>query len=173
MNNLIDQLEAIINNPQEGLHDELFYFVGRLTPYVNVDLLLRDTDGKVLYTWRDDKHTGSGWHLPGGIIRFREQWLDRVKKVALHEIGVELETITGPISVNEIIVPSKRDRSHFISLLFNCSVNEFNSSLLKQKAKENPKYLLLSKTAPEHLLSWHRIYLRNLQQNFYACHRKP
>eukprot|EP01037_Dinobryon_pediforme_P002305 gene2305-2344_t len=47
---------------KDGLVDDLFYFVGRLTPYVNVDLLIRHPEHGVLMTWRDDEHSGKGWH---------------------------------------------------------------------------------------------------------------
>ena len=69
----LSKIEKKINNPKKGLPDEIFYFVGRLTPYINVDLLIKSPTEGTLMTWRDDKYSGKGWHLPGGIIRFREK----------------------------------------------------------------------------------------------------
>ena len=60
LKNLIAELERNVTNASEGLPDEIFYFVSRLTPYVNVDLLI-DIPGKgILLTWRDDEYTGAG-----------------------------------------------------------------------------------------------------------------
>lgn len=162
MKYLIDDLESYVVNPKIGLPEELFYFVGRLTPFVNVDLLVRDTCGNVVYTWRDDDHCGTGWHLPGGIVRFQEIFLDRVKHVAAEEIGITLDAIEGPCAINQIIDVFARERSHFISLLFECSLDNVNSLLLQEMSISNPS-LLLSTDVPDNLLAKHRIYIENLQ----------
>jgi colanic acid biosynthesis protein WcaH len=39
---------------------------------VNVDLFISDDQGRVLLTWRDDEIFGAGWHIPGGMIRYKE-----------------------------------------------------------------------------------------------------
>ena len=117
LTSLIKSLEEYVKNPEIGLPDEIFYLVGRLTPYVNIDLLIKIPNLGSVLTWRDDPHTGSGWHIPGGIVRLREDIHERVRKVANLELGVELESISGPIEVNQIISKQK-ERSHFISLLF-------------------------------------------------------
>ena len=54
----LNQIEKKINNPKRGLPDKIFYFVGRLTPYINVDLLIRSPTEGTLMTWRDDKYSG-------------------------------------------------------------------------------------------------------------------
>jgi ADP-ribose pyrophosphatase YjhB (NUDIX family) len=164
MKNLISQLESLTENPRKGLPDDLFYFVGRVTPFVNVDLLLRDNSGKVLFTWRDDPHSGIGWHLPGGIIRFQESWLSRVRKVAETEIGVTLDGVYGPSAINELIDLSTKERSHFISLLFDCTIDSTNNLYLQKKCEKNPHHFLLSHGVPENLLPKHRIYSTNILQ---------
>ena len=78
-------------NPQAGLPDEVFRFVSRITPLVNIDLLIKDDSGRTLLSWRDDRYSGTGWHLPGGIIRFKEAMETRVKKVMESEIGIEIK----------------------------------------------------------------------------------
>ena len=35
------EIEKLVKNPKKGLPDDVFYFVGRLTPYINVDLLIK------------------------------------------------------------------------------------------------------------------------------------
>ena len=73
---LIEKIESNVKNPSKGLPEDIFYLVGRLTPYINVDLLVKNDLGQTLLSWRDEtslkNNTGCGWHLPGGIIRFQE-----------------------------------------------------------------------------------------------------
>jgi|TARA_B110000902_G_C13811114_1_gene399867 hypothetical protein len=42
INQLIDELEQIIRNPHSGLPKEVFLLATRITPMVNVDLLIRN-----------------------------------------------------------------------------------------------------------------------------------
>ena len=163
MKKLISQLESLTGNPRVGLADDMFYFVGRLTPFVNVDLLLRDNSGNVLFLWRDDPYSGTGWHLPGGIIRFQESWLTRVEQVAALEIGIKLEKVRGPIAINEIIDLSIQERSHFISLLFECTVDSKNNLLLEKIIEKTPKAFLLTKEVPKKILPKHHIYIKNIE----------
>ena len=37
---IINQVETNVENPRICLPDDIFYFVGRLTPFVNVDFLI-------------------------------------------------------------------------------------------------------------------------------------
>ena len=73
INEIIRMLEEKIENPRIGLPQEVFFLVSRLTPMVNVDLLIKDEKGRTLLAWRDDEFVGKGWHVPGGIIRFKEK----------------------------------------------------------------------------------------------------
>ena len=103
----------------DGLPLELFHFVSRSTPIVNVDLLIKDEYGRVLLAWRDDKFAGSGWHVPGGIIRFKETIEDRIKKVSQIEIGLEVDYDPNPLAFNEVILEHDT-RGHFISFIHEC-----------------------------------------------------
>jgi hypothetical protein len=69
-----------IGDPGRGLPDEVFEFALAITPMINVDLLVSGDRG-VLLAWREDKW-GSGWHVPGGIIRFNETISHRISEVA-------------------------------------------------------------------------------------------
>jgi colanic acid biosynthesis protein WcaH len=155
---LIIALESEISDARLGLPDEIFYFVGRLTPFVNVDLLLRDSNGRCFFSWRDDPYSGAGWHLPGGIIRYKETFINRVHEVARLELGIELEGVAGPIAINEIIDDPKKERAHFISLLYECRVSATTEVLIERLASEDPNKFLLQKGVPLNLLKWHDIY---------------
>ncbi len=116
----IGDLESLVPAPERGLPEELLLLVSRLTPLVNVDLLIQDGDGRTLLTWRHDRFYGPGWHIPGGIIRYKEKALDRVHAVALLELGAEVESEAAPLLVRESIDPHARERGHFVSLLYRC-----------------------------------------------------
>jgi ADP-ribose pyrophosphatase YjhB (NUDIX family) len=115
----IETLEAAIGDPRRGLPEDVFRFVSGITPLVNVDLLIQDDRGRLLLTWRDDEHFGAGWHVPGGIIRYKEASADRVRACAREELAADISFDPAPICVTETILES-RDRGHAVSLLFRC-----------------------------------------------------
>ncbi len=82
-------LDRQVSNPSAGLPDELFFFISRTTPMVNVDLLIKDENRRTLLAWREDSIAGTGWHIPGGIIRFKETFEQRIQKVAQLEVGID------------------------------------------------------------------------------------
>lgn len=109
----------IVENPGKGLPEEVFEAVSSLTPMVNVDLLFKDEQGRILLIWREDAVCGCGWHIPGGIIRFQETREERLCKTAEKELGTSVRYDPIPLAVNEIIVPQEV-RGHFISFLYRC-----------------------------------------------------
>jgi ADP-ribose pyrophosphatase YjhB (NUDIX family) len=115
----IDTLEGALGDPRRGLPEELFLLVSRLTPLINVDLLIQDDRSRTLLTWRDDDFFGAGWHVPGGIIRYKEPAADRLRACAREELGAEIAFDPAPILVWESI-RAEDTRGHFISLLFRC-----------------------------------------------------
>ena len=119
---LLDTLSGAIQDPSQGLPEEVFLFLSKITPLVNVDLLIKDDQGRTLLTWRDDEHHPPSWHVPGGIIRFQETLSHRVHTVAKDELGTDVEFNQHPISVNEVILPSRKIRGHFISFLYSCTL---------------------------------------------------
>lgn len=116
-------LEHKIDDPNKGLPEDVFEAVSSLTPMVNVDLLFRDEAGRVLLIWREDAVCGNGWHIPGGIIRYKETREERLNKTAQAELGTSISYDSVPVAVNEIIVPQKV-RGHFISFLYRCYLPE-------------------------------------------------
>lgn len=116
----IRTLRAAVAAPHDGLPEALFLFVSSLTPMINVDLLIRDDAGRTLLTWRDDSFYGPGWHIPGGIIRFKEHSGTRIAAVAAAELGAEVSFDPRPLCLHEIMNPERDVRGHFISLLHAC-----------------------------------------------------
>ena len=114
------QIENAVLHPEKGLPDEVFVLISKLTPLINVDLLIKNPSGETLLTWREDPLCGSGWHIPGGIIRFQETISERIRKVAETELRSEVIAEPVPLSVSEFIIPGQSHRNHFISLLYQC-----------------------------------------------------
>lgn len=87
------------------------------TPLINVDLFVVNQYGEVLLAWRDDEYCGTGWHIPGGIIRHGETMQERLRKTAVKEIGFLPEFELMPCKITEIFLKQKY-RNHFISHLY-------------------------------------------------------
>src|ERR1022692_4518995 len=109
----ISNLLSAIGDPHGGLPEDIFLFVSRIVPLVNVDLLIQDDAGRTLLTWRDDRFFGAGWHVPGGIIRYKEAAADRVRACAREELGADVSFDGVPLLVTETI-REQPERGHFI-----------------------------------------------------------
>ena len=112
-------LTSAIGDPRHGLPENIFLFISQIAPLVNVDLLIQDDAGRTLLTWRDDQYFGAGWHVPGGIIRYKEVAADRVRACAREELGAEVSFEPSPILISETI-REQQERGHFVSLLYRC-----------------------------------------------------
>jgi len=122
LNRVIGLLEEVVPDARQGLGEELFHAVSRLTPMVNVELLIRDEEGKTLLTWRDDELYGPGWHFPGGVLRFKETFAERISAVARLELGSTVSHPEHPDEVRAATSDVRDIRGHFVSLLFNCQL---------------------------------------------------
>ncbi|HCJ67563.1 MAG TPA: NUDIX hydrolase [Elusimicrobia bacterium] len=159
--NIIDAIEVLkkqVANPSVGLPDDLFYYISSVTPLVNVDLLIKDDKGRTLLSWRDDQYSGRGWHLPGGIVRFKETLETRLKKVAETELKTSIDYDLNPIAINEIIDHKKNIRAHFISILYRCSLSSTFVPENKGKKSTDKGYLKWHNICPDNLLKFHEIY---------------
>lgn len=153
----INEIEQEVSDPKKGLTNEVFQFVSRLTPLVNVDLLIKDENNRVLLAWRDDPLAGQGWHIPGGIVRFKETFEHRIEQVAILEIGTPVSFNPIPIAINQTI--SNHDtRGHFISLLYQCSVEDNFIPSNHQLSPNEVGYLMWHCSCPDNLIRSHEIY---------------
>lgn len=153
---------ALIDNtvpePERGLPEELFLLASRVTPMVNVDLLVRDVAGRILLAWRDDGIFGPGWHVPGGIVRFKERLEVRLEAVARLELGAHVDYDPVPLEINQMIQPVRRVRGHFISFLYRCSVA---ADYVPDNQRHGPRqagYLMWHSRCPADLLEVHGVY---------------
>jgi ADP-ribose pyrophosphatase YjhB (NUDIX family) len=156
---LIHGLESQIHTRADGLPEEVFLFVSRITPLINVDLLIRDDDGRTLLTWRSDRFYGPGWHVPGGIIRYKESAADRIRIVAEREFGARVEFDAFPILVHESIDSSRRDRGHFVSLLYKCHLaSDLDQQRRYLREAPSPGQWQWHERCPENLIHEQRPY---------------
>ena len=115
-------INACLRDSKLGLPEDVFYLVSRLTPMINVDLLIVNERNEKLLTWRDDQFYGPGWHIPGGIVRFKELAETRISKVAELELGTTVSWEPRPVVIREIMNPNRDTRGHFISMVYKCKL---------------------------------------------------
>ena len=119
LTSLVKEFDAAVGDPRQGLPSDVFLMVSRMTPLVNVDLLIQNDAGQTLLTWRADQFFGNGWHLPGGVIRFKELAADRILACAREELRVDVTHDAEPLMILETI-REPQDRGHLVSLLYRC-----------------------------------------------------
>jgi len=154
-----ERLHALAGNARQGLPAPVFRLISSLTPLVNVDLLIRDDAGRTLLTWRADEFYGPGWHIPGGIVRFKESTASRIAAVAASELGCAVDTNPAPLALREITNPQRDVRGHFISLLFACRLASPPDPILKFGAGEpkNGEWMWHDR-CPDRLIQVHQAY---------------
>ena len=152
-------------DPQKDLGTDLFVFSSTLMPVVNVDLLVANRQGQFLLAWRDDPHCGTGWHIPGGCIRFKETAEERIKKTAEAELGAEVEYAKEPCAVFEIIsnelrpgLEDQSERAHAITLVYVCKVPERYEINNNNKAPGDVGYLKWFDKLPDDLVQVQNCY---------------
>jgi ADP-ribose pyrophosphatase YjhB (NUDIX family) len=159
----IQILESAIQNPTKGLPEEIFLFVSRITPMINVDLLIKNDQNQTLLTWRDDGYYSAGWHVPGGIIRYKEKIADRVSAVAKNELGAEVDFYNAPLAINEVIHNTRKNRGHFISILYRCIlITQPDESLRCKGSLPHQNEWMWHSACPDNIISVHEMYRKHI-----------
>lgn len=155
----ITLIENMMGDPHKGLPDEVFLFVSRITPMINVDLLIKNERNQTLLTWRDDGYWEPGWHIPGGIIRYKEKIADRIQAVASIELGTVVVHQAAPLAINEFVQPVRKDRGHFVSLLYRCTLlMPPDENLRFESGTPRPNQWKWHDNCPENIISVHELY---------------
>lgn len=156
---IINLFEPFINNPSKGLPEEIFLFISRITPIINVDLLIKNKQNQTLLTWRDDGCYPPSWHIPGGVVRYKEPISNRIQAVAASELRARIKFKKKPLAINEVIIPSRRIRGHFISLLYECKlISSLDKNLKYEKGIPQPGQWAWHKKCPKNIIPVHRMY---------------
>jgi len=154
-----EKLGLLVRDPSRGLPEEVFLFVSEVTPLVNVDLLIKDERGRTLMTWRNDTFDKAGWHIPGGIIRFKESIGARIRVVARQELGADVDYNPVPAAISEVIHPTRKTRGHFISLLYRCSlITPLDERLRYKSGKRRPGVWKWHDRYPRNTIAVHKMY---------------
>mgnify|MGYP006277668553 CR=1 FL=1 len=156
-------------NQREGLPQHLFEYVSSITPLLNVDVLVCDTDFNFLLTWRHDSTYGPAWHVPGGIVRFKESILSRIHHVCSKEIGIDSLSNIRPLEINQIMNPTRDYRGHFVSILFLATVPNLHMDISHptSQGSSNGERACFAES-PINILPQHRRYLASLN-NLPSC----
>jgi len=154
----LDMVWESIPDPRLGLPDSVFEFILKVTTIVNVDLLIQDAALGTLLAWRDDDF-GSGWHIPGGIIRLYEPAVNRIAEVARLELGATVDADTSPCEVQQFF----SRRGHFISLLYRCRLTSkfSDNSMLQVDQPPRAGAIKWFPTPPENIYPGHEAYSRH------------
>ncbi len=78
-----------IDKPHEGLPQPIFDALCGVVPFVACELVVVNENNEMLMVWRHDKWW-RGWHFPGGLLRYRESFEERLERVAWDEMGINL-----------------------------------------------------------------------------------
>ena len=103
-----------IDKPHESLPQSVFEALCGIVPFVACELIVKNKKG-ILLTWREDKWW-NGWHFPGGLLRYRENFDERIQKVAWEELGINITNYKFLFPIN----CSQGSRGHSVSLVFLC-----------------------------------------------------
>ena len=128
-----------VKDPRKGLPEPVFLALCKLVPFVACEIVIINKKKEILLTWRKDKWW-KGWHFPGGLMRFKENFEERLKKTALSELGVKIEKFKFLFPVNY----NKNTRGHSVSLVFLC------------EAKTKPKEGKFFKKMPRNIIDEHK-----------------
>ncbi|MFA5062288.1 MAG: NUDIX domain-containing protein [Patescibacteria group bacterium] len=136
-----------IDNPHEGLPQPVFDALLGIVPFVACELAVVNKKGELLLTWRSDKWW-RGWHFPGGLMRFRETFEERIDAVAWKELGVNLESAKFLFAKD----CSQASRGHVVSLTFLC------------KTFMTPKQGKFFKKMPKNIIENHKELWEKIQK---------
>lgn len=155
---LVNEVSELVGDPTKGLPEELFLLATEITPMVNVDLLIHNDKKQILLAWRDDYFYGKGWHVPGGIIRLKESFEERIKKVGEIEIGCpEIMYNPEPLEIVPIICPEMKRRGHFITFVYECYLPD-GFEIENKVGAMQAGYLKWHDTFPDDMLDVHAFY---------------
>lgn len=168
LDELLEKIDALVPPIPGNLPEDLFRFVSRRTPLVNVDLLLQRESPtgvrETLLTWRDDEFY-LGWHVPGGVIRFKEAFTERIAAVAWTELRAIVECPPEPVAIFNLINTERATRGHFVSLLFPCTLLGGPADNLRCVDIQRPLHgqWAWHRGCPVDLLTPQRVYRRYLE----------
>lgn len=135
------------NSRSKDLPQTVFDRLTKLVPFVALEIVVVNKAGKILLTWRDDKYW-RGWHFPGGLLRFRESFEQRLQETAQRELGTRFNSLRFLFPINY----TTGRRSHDVSLVFFC------------KTARPPKFGKFFAKIPKDIIREHRELWRKVKK---------
>lgn len=162
--NAVNVLRNAEIDASDGLDNELFWAISALTPIPNVDLLIVNDSNQILLTRRDDVFYGRSWHIPGGCIRFGEEFSERIQQTALNELRTTVDFDPVPIAVRNVLrgenpdQPHPKERGHNIAILFKCQLPDGYVIDNGNKTDEQNGFIKWFDVLPDDFLAIQHIY---------------
>ncbi|MBU3669041.1 MAG: NUDIX domain-containing protein [Candidatus Taylorbacteria bacterium] len=105
-----------MEEPKFWLSDEDYKNIFSKVPRVCIDLLIKDSSGRILLSLRNIEPYKGLWHLPGGMIYKGESMEDAAARIALKETGliVKFEKV---LKVGELLEENRIDYTQHVILL--------------------------------------------------------
>ncbi len=149
----INDLKRIIGkikHPEKGLQQEVFDALTPVTTHVACEMVVANQRDEILLTYRRDSFW-QGWHFPGGLLRFKESFFNRLKITAREELGVKLLSAKFLFPLNYI----HSARGHDASYVFLCKIQD--------KPKDGKWFKKIPKDIiPEHRGLWKQLKKRKI-----------
>lgn len=134
-----------IKHPERGLEQGVFDALCSLVTHTACELVIVNNKNEILLTFRKDKFW-EGWHFPGGLLRYKESFLARLKLVVKLELKVKLVSAKFLFPINYI----NSKRGHDVSLVFLCKLEK--ALKVGKWFKQMPKNII-----PEHKMLWKEV----------------
>lgn len=125
-----------------GLSKKEFNRIVKLVPFIACELIIVNKKKEFLLAWRHDKYW-RGWHFPGGLLRYRETFEERIQAVARDELGIHINSFRFIDVFNYLDDP----RGHSICLLFLC------------RTPDTPMTGKWFRKTPKNIIKHHRQYV--------------
>lgn len=160
----IELLRATEWNPENGLPQSLFLLVSGLIPIPNVDLLVVNEKNQLLLSRRNDEYFENSWHIPGGCMRFGEDFATRIQETAVRELQTKVTFEEEPIAVRSVVrgLNTKQkyphERGHMVAILFKCKLPDGFQINNADLTEQDNGYLKWFDTLPEDFMKIQEIY---------------
>lgn len=147
-----------------GMPEELFLLVSSLVPLPNVDLLVVDRQERLLLSRRCDPFYPKSWHIPGGCMRFNEDFARRIQETARAELDCTVSFDETPLAVRNVIrEPNEnllhpRERGHNVAILFRCYLPDGYQIDNGGRSEDDNGYLKWFDRLPEDFLEIQHVF---------------
>lgn len=136
------------------LDKKRFEAVVELTPLISIDLIVRDRLGRVLLGRRSNRPAKGYWFVPGGRIQKDETIGCAFLRLAVNELGVELDVSLGQfLGVYQHFyddnVFNRAASTHYVVLGFELVLDEFEFSALPNEQHDSYRWFSVAEILAE------------------------